>query len=55
MKAALIWLGENGGVGASGRLDEFGGRGVDPLDPVLGPNCTGVLCEDISADFGVSV
>jgi hypothetical protein len=59
MKAALIWPGENGGVGASGRLDEFEGRGVDPLDPVpgpaLGPNCTGVLCEDISADFGVSV
>ena len=33
MKAALICWGENGGVGASGRLDEPGGRGVDPLDP----------------------
>ena len=34
MKAALIWLGEKGGVGASGRLDGTGGRGVDPLEPV---------------------
>ena len=59
MNAALIWPGENGGVGASGRLDECGGRGVDPLDPVPGPAlrtiCTGVLCEEASADLGVSV
>jgi hypothetical protein len=55
MKAAEIWLGEKGGVGASGLLDEPGGRGVDPLDDVPGPNCTGVLCDDTSVDLGVSV
>ena len=33
MKEVLICPGENGGVGASGRFDEVGGRGVDPLDP----------------------
>lgn len=43
--------GENGGVGASGRLEESGGRGVEPLDPVPGP---GVVCMDNSADCGVS-
>lgn len=53
IKAVLIWPGENGGVGASGRLDETSGRGVDPLDPVPGPPCTGVLCWE-SADLGVS-
>ena len=37
INAALIWPGEKGGVGASGRLEERGGRGVDPLDPVPGP------------------
>jgi len=42
--------GENGGVGASERCDEFNGRGVDPRErvdivpPVLG--CCGVLVSD---------
>jgi len=44
IKAAFIWPGENGGVGASGRLEEIGGRGVEPLEPVPGPPWTGVLC-----------
>ncbi len=43
IKAALSWPGENGGVGASIRLEETGGRGVDPLDPVPGPVC-GPVC-----------
>ena len=55
IKAAWIWLGEKGGVGASGLLDEPGGLGVDPRDNVPGPNCTGVLCDDASVDLGVSV
>lgn len=53
----FVWVsrpGENGGVGASGRVEETSGRGVEPLDPVpavLGP---GVVCMDNSADFGVT-
>lgn len=54
MKAALIWFGENGGVGALSLLDDPGGRGVDPLDEVPCATNTGVECEDISADLGVS-
>jgi len=56
INASLIWPGENEDVGASGRVDDPGGRGVDPLEPVAGPvpNCMGVLCEDISAVPGVS-
>lgn len=50
----MIRPGENGGVGASGRLEEASGRGVEPLEPVppvLGP---GVVCMDRSADLGAS-
>jgi len=50
----LIRPGENGGVGASGRLEEPGGRGVEPLDPVPPVPRPGVVCMDNSADFGAS-
>ena len=38
-------MGEKGGVGASSRLAEASGRGVEPLDGTPPPN-PGVLCAD---------
>jgi hypothetical protein len=45
--------GEKGGVGASMRLEEEGGRGVEPLDSVAKEFSVGVLCP-VLAELGVS-
>lgn len=44
LRAAWSCPGENGGVGASGRLEETNGRGVEPRDIVPAVLGTGVLC-----------